>query len=59
MWLILTDGLQKRCSKIDVPFFFFLSEVNCALKVLGFFFFKGIEWQVLLGGDAFYNEKNY
>ena len=44
MWLILTDGLQKRCSKIDVPFFFFLSEVNCALKVLGFclffFFFK-------------------
>lgn len=42
MWLILMDGLQKRCSKIDVPFFFFLSEVNRALKVLGFlgFFFK-------------------
>lgn len=42
-------------------FSFFLSEVNHALKVLGFFvfFFKGIEWQVLLGGDAFYNEKNY
>ena len=44
MWLILMDGLPKRCSKIDVPFFFFLSEFNCALKVLwvflgGFFVF--------------------
>lgn len=39
MWLILMDGLQKRCSKIDVPFFFFLPEFNCALKVLCFFVF--------------------
>lgn len=33
---------SEKVSKIDVPFFFFLPEFNCALKVF-FFFFLGIE----------------